>query len=135
MQITEVVKPTNGVKKQLKKVPQTVDRKKVGKGSKRARSESDSSDSKDSLTEDEENEESRPKKKPTEKAKTNTKGPKILKKSKDGNNSSSSSDRKNVEQESNSEDSSGNSSEDDNCHSSKGDAKVLPHNVPLRFRI
>ncbi|URE47156.1 Histone chaperone domain CHZ [Musa troglodytarum] len=122
LQIPEVVKAANGVKKQLKKVSQNVDVKKPGKNTKRARKESDSSDTNDSLTEDDED--IRPKKKINEKTKSVARAPKRQKKSQDKNESSSSSERK-MEQasENTSEDDGGNSSADSPSHSSKGDVK------------
>ncbi|XP_009380261.2 uncharacterized protein LOC103968690 [Musa acuminata AAA Group] len=125
LQIPEVVKASNGVKKQLKKVSQNVDVKKPGKNTKRARKESDSSDTNDSVTEDEEvDEDIRPKKKTNEKTKSVARAPKRQKKSQDKNESSSSSEKKMVEQasENTSEDDGGNSSAD-SPHSSKGDVK------------
>ncbi|THU53091.1 hypothetical protein C4D60_Mb10t10780 [Musa balbisiana] len=127
LQIPEVVKAANGVKKQLKKVSQNVDVKKPGKNTKRARKESDSSDTNDSLTEEDEevDEDIRPKKKTNEKTKSVARAPKRQKKSQDKNESSSSSEKKMVEQasENTSEDDGGNSSADSPSHSSKGDVK------------
>ncbi|WOL02804.1 DNA ligase 1 [Canna indica] len=123
LEVQDVMKPTNGIKKQPKKISQKKDVKRPDRVSKRGRSESDSSDTNDSASEDEEDEDPKPKKKLTEKTKVGTKGPKRLKKSEEK--SSSSSERKTGEQdpENGSEDESGNSSGDSHYHSSKGDAK------------
>ncbi|KAG6528052.1 hypothetical protein ZIOFF_010190 [Zingiber officinale] len=125
LQIPADVKPTNGVKKQPKKVSQKGGEKKPEKGIKRTRHESDSSNNNDSVTEDEEDEEIRLNKSLIGKDKAGKKGPKRLKKSKEDDKSPNSSEGKTAEQNSgnSSEDDGGNSSQDSHSHTSKGDSK------------
>lgn len=118
LQLPQIVKSANGVKKKPKKSSPSVDEKKVSKVSKKARRESDSSDI---LSEDDEaDEEKKPKKRAAEKIKASLKSPKRQKKSTEENKSSSSKVKKPVEADldKSSEDEGAHSSDDGDSHSS-----------------